>query len=271
MRSIELMVPDWPAPAGVRAVVTTRAGGVSSAPYGSFNLALHTGDDPEAVRANRRLLADSIGATAIQWLTQVHGTAVHRVDAAAHDAPEADALWTERPDTACALLTADCLPVLLCDDAGTVVAAAHAGWRGLAAGVLASLVAALPVAPGRLLAWIGPGISAAHYEVGADVRDAVAARTPRDVLEAVFELRRRPGAAGTTDAAGTTNAAGTTDATGEKWLFDLAGLARRQLAALGLGRICGAETCTFTDRRFYSHRREGETGRFASVIWLAGG
>ncbi len=236
------IVPDWPAPHGVRALASSRAGGVSVAAYAGLNLATHVGDDPEAVADNRRQLACLLPAEPL-WLSQVHGT---RVQAAADYTPgvNADACVARSPGPVCAVLCADCLPVLFCDDGGTVVGAAHAGWRGLAAGVLEATVAAMEVAPGSLMAWLGPAIAQPAFEVGDEVRAAFVAHDPR--------------------------AAGAFLAEGNgKWRCDLTALARLRLAAAGVTRLYGGGLCTFSDpRRFYSYRRDGVTGRMASLIWL---
>ncbi len=236
------LLPEWPAPRGVRSLASTRAGGVSRGPYRGLNLATHVGDDPLAVAANRLTLARMLPAGPL-WLTQVHGT---RVLAAAEvgEAAEADACVARSPGQVCAVLVADCLPVLFCDDAGTVVGAAHAGWRGLAAGVLENTVAALAVAPGRLMAWLGPAIGQPAFEVGAEVRESFVGRDPL--------------------AAGAFLARG-----GGKWSCDLAALARQRLEACGVRRVFGGGLCTVADpRRFYSYRRDGVTGRIAALIWL---
>lgn len=237
---------QWPAPDHVCAATTTRRGGVSHGDFASLNLGARTADYAEAVARNRSLLAGSLqlpGEPA--WLEQVHGTRV--VAARDHARGSADAAWTRAPGEVCVVLTADCLPVLFCDQAGTVVAAAHAGWRGLVAGVLEATITAMSSPPASLLAWIGPGIGAAAFEVGDEVRQAFVAA---DVGAAgCFE----PSPAG-------------------RWLADLEGLARRRLAAAGVGGIYGGGCCTFSDaERFYSHRRCARTGRMASLIWLSSG
>lgn len=239
------IVPDWPAPAPVRALVTTRAGGISRGVYARCNLGDHVGDDPAAVAANRDRLAAALdGAGPILWLRQVHGTAVAYAASAA-PGTTADATWCDRPGPVCAVLTADCLPVLMCDRAGTRVAAAHAGWRGLADGVLEATVAALEVAPERLLAWFGPAIGPAAYEVDATVRDAFVVPDPGSA--AAF-VATRPG----------------------HWQADLYQLARRRLARLGLTAVHGGGLCTASAAdRFYSYRRDRVTGRMASLVWLA--
>lgn len=238
----DFIVPDWPAPANVHALVTTRGGGVSVGPYASLNLADHVGDDPAAVAENRRRLRALLPAEPV-WLDQVHGT---RCVDAAGVAPgsKADASFTRTPGVVCAVLTADCLPVLLCDEAGTVVAAAHAGWRGLAAGVLEATVAAMGVPGERLLAWLGPAIGPASFEVGGEVRDAFVAHDP--AAETAFRARANG-----------------------KWLCDLTRLARLRLAALGVCRLTSADFDTCRDaERFFSYRRDGATGRMASLIWI---
>lgn len=238
------IVPDWPAPAGVRALITTRAGGVSAGPFASFNLGLRTGDDPQAVAANRSRLS-SLLPQPPRWLRQVHGARAVEADALA-DAPEADAAVARRPGTVCAVLVADCIPVLLADRAGSVVAIAHAGWRGLAAGVIENAVRTMAGDPGGYVAYLGPGIGPAAFEVGDEVRDAF--------------LARDAGAAG----AFTPHAAG-------KWLADLFRLARRSLNRAGVGEIHGGTLCTYSDAgRFFSYRRSRTTGRMAALIWRAG-
>ncbi len=235
---------DWPAPAGVHAATSLREGGVSPAPWASLNLARHVGDDPDRVAENRRRLG--LPAEPI-WLDQVHGTGVIRADAVAPgETPRADAAWTDRPGTICVVLTADCLPVLFCDRAGTRVAAAHAGWRGLAAGVLEATVSALGCPGHALLAWLGPAIGPEAYEVDAAVR---AAFLDTDSGAATAFRPVRPG----------------------HWRLDLYALARRRLERLGV-TVSGGDHCTFSEAdRFYSYRRDGRTGRMASVIWFDGG
>ncbi len=243
----ELIVPDWPAPGRVRALVTTRAGGVSAAPYDSFNLAAHVGDEAAAVDENRARLRHMLPAEPV-WLNQEHGTAVVHAEEitrqARPDAVCADASVTSQPSVVCAVLTADCLPVLFCDDAAMAVGAAHAGWRGLAAGVLEASVANLGVPPHTVLAWLGPAIGPAAFQVGSEVREAF--------------LRADPGAA----------VAFLSDGPG-RWMADLFALARMRLTRAGVVRIYGGGQCTHADaKRFYSYRRDGQTGRFASLIWL---
>ncbi len=243
MNANDWITPDWPAPSWVRAVTTTRAGGVSTGPYASFNLATHVEDDPVAVAENRRLLRASLALPAEPlWLTQVHGRGIVEAGSAAADA-EGDGAVGRMPGQVCAVLTADCLPVLLCDRAGTCVAAVHAGWRGLAAGVVEAAVQTMGLPASSLIAWLGPAIGPHAFEVGADVRDTFIARDPM--------------------------AAGAFQPHGERWHADLYQLARRQLVCLGIAAVSGGEWCTHTDvERFYSYRRDGRTGRMATLIWL---
>jgi len=240
--------PDWPAPPRVRALTTTRAGGLSTGPWASLNLGLHVGDDPETVRANRRRLVTVAGLPSEPvWLEQVHGTDVVQLcpgDVGRRTPQRADAAWTSDADVVCCVMTADCLPVLLCDATGSRVAVAHAGWRGLAGGVIAATVDAM--GGGELVAWLGPAISQPAYEVGAEVRAACVARDP-EAVEA-FEA----------------NAAG-------RWQADLYQLARLELRRAGVVSIHGGDFCTRSDAsRFFSHRREAPCGRMATLIWLAG-
>lgn len=233
--------PDWPAPARVRTCVTTRLGGVSRAPFDTLNLGDHVGDDPAAVAENRMRLHQALGCRPA-WLSQVHGIAV--VEADPSRVMQADASWTATSGVACAVMTADCLPALFCDRAGTRVAAAHAGWRGLANGVLEATVQTLAVPPAELLVWLGPAIGPAAFEVGAEVREVFI-----DQHAAAVEAFRPSANSG-------------------RWLADLYALARIRLAAQGINAVYGGGECTFSDPRFYSYRRAAHTGRFASLIWL---
>ncbi len=235
--------PDWPAPSRVRALSTTRSGGVGLAPCDSLNLGLHVGDDPATVVANRARLR-CIVPTEPCWLNQVHGTAVVDV-AAAVGVPDADGAVSRTGGAVCAVMTADCLPLLLCDRAGTVVGAAHAGWRGLLGGVIEATVAAMQVAPSEILVWLGPAIGPQAFEVGDEVRAAFVVADRR--AEAAFLPAGRPG----------------------KWLADLYLLARQRLSAVGVVGIYGGSRCTFSEPdRFFSYRRDGVTGRMASLVWL---
>ena len=236
--------PDWPAPARVKAATSTRGGGASCAPWDSLNLADHVGDVAQAVQQNRAVLQQSLALPAAPlWLDQVHGDRI--VDADLADTrPQADAAFTGKANVVCAVLTADCLPVLFCDRAGSRVAAAHAGWRGLAGGILESSVRALDTDPGQLLAWLGPAIGPMAFEVGDEVRQAF--------------VDQHAQAVGAFSAS-----------SGGHWLADLYRLARIRLQAAGVDAVYGGGFCTFSDReRFYSYRRDGTTGRMASLIWL---
>jgi polyphenol oxidase len=238
------IVPDWPAPKRVRALITTRAGGTSRGLYAGMNLGMRAGDAAGDVARNRASLRQWLPAEPL-WLRQVHGTAVAADDAADGNI-EADASVAHRPDRVCAVLTADCLPVLLCDEAGTAVAAAHAGWRGLCAGVIERTVEAMQRPARALLAYLGPGIGPAAYEVGPEVRQAFMAVDAQ--AEAAFAFV--PGKPG-------------------KYLTDLYALARQRLANCGVLSIHGGGYCTYTEReRFFSYRRDGATGRMASLIWI---
>lgn len=245
MKPLEFVYPDWPAPPNVRAVVTTRTGGFSRGPYASFNLGHHVGDDPQTVARNRARLREALALPAEPlWLDQVHGRQV--VDAAA-SAPGvmADGAYTDRPGVVLAVLTADCLPVFLCDRAGTRVALLHAGWRGLAAGILEAGVRALAVPGSALLAWLGPAIGPLSYEIGDEVRQAFVAQDPAAAV--AFE----PHGEG-------------------HYRADLYALARQRLNALGVRAVFGGRHCTFLEQdRFYSYRRDGACGRMASLAWLA--
>ncbi len=236
------ILPHWPAPAGVRALATTRGGGVSGTPWHGFNLGDHVGDEAQAVAANRALLRRELPAEPV-WLAQVHATRC--VDAASViPGVEADASFTRQRGVVCAALTADCLPVLLCDDRATVVGVAHAGWRGLAAGVIESTVGAMDEPGTRLVAWLGPAIGAQVFEVGGEVRDLFVARDPQA-------------------------ASAFASAADGKWLCDICQLARQRLQSLGIDRIASSGCCTMSDaERFFSYRRDGVTGRMASLIWL---
>lgn len=237
------IVPEWPAPPRVRSQLTTRHGGVSRGAYASLNLGDHVGDDPLAVAENRRRLASRLGTCPV-WLNQVHGTLVLDAGQALSALPpEADASFARRPGVACAVMTADCLPVLLCDKAGSVVAAAHAGWRGLYAGILERTVAAMACPGEELLAYLGPAIGPQAFEVGDEVRTAFVAANAQDEL--AFKAH------------------------GGKWLADIYLLARQRLARLGVDAVFGGDCCTVNEpERFFSYRRDGLTGRMTSMIWL---
>lgn len=246
MRDIDIQFvhPEWPAPPVVHAAVTTRLGGVSVGPFASLNLGAFCGDDPIAVSNNRCRTAVALNLpTPPCWLTQVHGCQV--VHLPRFDAPQADAAWTDRRDTVCAILTADCLPVLLCDRSGSIVAAVHAGWRGLAQGVLEAAIRAMPVRTAELLAWLGPAIGPQSFEVGREVRSLFVERQA-EAASAFVPVPRRPGI----------------------FLADLYALARLRLATAGVFAVFGGDFCTFSNvQSFYSYRRDGRTGRMASMIW----
>jgi polyphenol oxidase len=237
-----LIIPDWPAPLNVRALQTTRAGGVSSIPYDSLNLGDHVGDAALAVQRNRISLNTLLPSEPV-WLKQVHGTVVANADGASC-LPQADACIARHSAAVCVVMTADCLPVLLCDREGTVVAAAHAGWKGLVAGVIEATLQAMDAAPRDMMAWLGPAISQQAFEVGDEVRAIFVAKQPQAASAFI------PGRDG-------------------KWFADLYALARLRLNALGITRIYGGNHCTFSEpERFFSYRRDGATGRMGTFIWL---
>lgn len=239
--------PDWPSPSNVRALTTLRTGGFSQGPYQSFNLAFHTEDDPVRVEQNRQLLNryHHLPRNPV-WLSQVHSDHVICVDDIPDDAeiPEADGAWSKHPGRVCAVMTADCLPVLFCNRQGTRVAAVHAGWRGLASGIVSRGVRVMEEPAEQLLAWLGPAIGPRAFEVGSDV---VQAFTEKDA----------------------SNVKAFKQVDDSHWLCDMYHLARNELNALGLSAIYGGDFCTYEDAdRFYSYRRDGKTGRMASLIWL---
>jgi hypothetical protein len=267
----DVVQPAWNVPPRVRALVTTRNGGVSEPPFGRWqsgadrsgglNLGMKAGDDPAAVATNRARLLNLAGVGEAAWLAQIHGAGIVRAEDAlqqirASGTPlRADASVTDRPATVCVVMVADCMPVLLCDEAGRAVGAAHAGWRGLAAGIVeqtAERVAELAgVTPASLHAYLGPAIGPSAFEVGADVRDAF--------MNGVDGAQREA----------TAHAFVTHPQNAGKYLADLAALARLRLQRLGVTRVVGGDLCTVTQReRFYSYRRDRETGRMAALIWL---
>ena len=257
---VEWMCPDWPAPARIAACVTSRRGGVSLAPYDGLNLGNHVGDLSDAVRHNRRLLKQLLPAGCrLQWLNQVHGTRVAELtpQVSVPGRKSADAACVRHAGDAAVVMTADCLPVFFADRAGSAAAVAHAGWRGLLSGVLENTVSQLGVAPGQLLAWLGPAIGPCHFEVGSEVRDAFLKRQPEQhgagaaattlLKEAFIPGRQSPG----------------------KWMMDIYQVARIRLASAGVAEVSGGGLCTVCDRsHLYSYRRDGVTGRLASMIWI---
>jgi YfiH family protein len=238
------LVPDWPAPGNVQACITTRQGGLSRGGYASLNLAGHVGDDPQAVTGNREILGKALGLPAQPlWLTQVHGCEVAQSESAPPGC-EADAVCARTTGQVCAVLTADCLPLLICDRQGERVCAVHAGWRGLAGGVIEAAVERMERPGEDILVWLGPAIGPDAFEVGGEVRQAFLSQ------DAQAANAFRAGRAG-------------------HWMADIYALARLRLAALGVGFVGGGNYCTVTDReRFFSYRRDGVCGRMASLIWL---
>ena len=235
------LIPDWPAPAGIKSCVTTREGGVSLAPFDSLNLGDHVDDSPAAVASNRLHLTSTLNIRPA-WLKQVHGVAVAEADPSR--VMEADASWTATPGIACTIMTADCLPALFCTLDGKRVAAAHAGWRGLAAGVLEATADSLNVPPAQIMVWLGPAIGQPSFEVGAEVREAFISTHPQ--TDEAFIPSENPG----------------------RFMADIYVLARLRLAAHGITAVYGGGFDTFTDSRFYSYRQSARNGRFASLIWI---
>jgi len=239
---IDLIQPDWPAPAHIRAFTSTRIGGFSQGHWQSLNLGASCGDNFQHVQKNRELLLSHLPAKP-HWLNQVHGTSVVSLEGNNEPQQNADASVTKTTGSVCAILTADCLPVLFCDKAGTQVAAAHAGWRGLADGVLEATVSAMDCSPSDLIAWLGPAIGPDAFEVGRDVYDAFCGADP--INTAVFKPYK------------------------DRWLADLYELARLTLERLGVMNVSGGQFCTHTDHeKFFSYRRDGVTGRMATIAWL---
>ncbi len=237
------LIPDWPAPPAVHALQTTRRGGLSASPFDSLNLGCHVGDDVLVVNRNRMLLAPLMPSEPV-WLNQVHGIEVVNAGVAGC-LPQGDASMTTRRNAVCVVMTADCLPILLCDAAGSVVAAVHAGWRGLCEGVIEAAVHRMQVPPATLMAWLGPAIGPSAFEVGGEVREAF---VRHDTRAAAAFVAGMPG----------------------KWLADIFELARQRLHAAGIHHIYGGGVCTYSDpARYYSYRRDGSTGRMGTFIWLS--
>ena len=238
------IVPDWPAPANVKAIATTRCGGNSAGPYQGLNLGNHVGDDPEVVLQNRQWLQQQLGLdTAPVWLNQTHSIDVVNLEQPSAEAVDADGSYTVQKHLPCVVMTADCLPVILCDRQGTQVAAVHAGWRGLVDGIIEQAIAQFSVPGSEIMAWLGPAIGPQVFEVGGEVREQFLAHDPA--------------------------AAEGFQPHGEKWLADLYLLARQRLASASVTDVFGGDRCTFSyAERFYSYRRDGVTGRQATLIWL---
>ena len=238
------LYPDWPAPDNIRALTTSRQGGKSSAPFNDLNLGLHVGDNTKIVQKNRQILSKTLNLTEpLVWLNQVHSDLVSNLDDK-QPLIDADAAVTTRIMQVCTVMTADCLPVLFCNTAGTVVAASHAGWRGLCAGILEKTVASMQCDVQQIMAWLGPAIGATKFEVGDDVREAFIQ------VDSAAHNAFKPYAKG-------------------KWLADIYLLARQRLNIMGVQQIYGGGECTYTDsQRFYSYRRNPTTGRMASLIWM---
>jgi len=241
-----VLVPDWPEPERVKALVTTRLGGVSLGGFASLNLGTHVNDERDSVAQNRLTLANHTGlaASRFAWLDQVHGLAIITAEAGGQ-VVQADGSDTTENNLACVVMTADCLPVLFCDQAGTKVSAVHAGWRGLAGGILQKAVQRF-ADPSKVMAWLGPAISQAHFEVGNDVYQAFIANNAQN--HSAFTASEDP----------------------NKWMADIYQLARLQLKSAGVDQIYGGQYCTYADEKhFYSYRRDGvESGRMASLVWL---
>lgn len=243
--------PNCQKPPGIKLLATTRVGGSSPSPWNSLNLGINTQDRLERVKANRTVLARSMPEVEVQWLKQVHGAKgiVLREDIPVSP-PEADFSYTQKRGLACAILTADCLPILIWNQAGTEIAAVHAGWRGLAAGVIENALSQFQSPADQLAAWIGPAISQSAFEVGKDVLDAMSDAD----LEGVFDIdsycKPRPGIQG-------------------KFFMDLVGITRVNLKGIGVDKVDGGNYCSYSEgERFFSYRRDGETGRMASLIWM---
>ena len=242
LSEIEVIRPDWPAPANVRAFTTTRNGGFSHGPWGSLNLGKNCGDKPRHVQQNRSAFSRLLPSE-VRWLNQVHGTDVVSWDKAQGPGIEADAIVSNHPGQVCAVLTADCLPVLFCDRTGTHIAAAHVGWRGLAAGIQQNTVLAMDCKPAEVMACLGPAIGPRAFEVGQDVDDAFVKQNPESTT--AFKSQ------------------------GDRWIADLSQLARQALSRVGVRRVFGGVDCTYSDpERFFSYRRDGITGRMVSLAWL---
>jgi len=243
MALIELLRPDWPAPKGVHAASTLRMGGISQAPFAALNLGSHVGDDLHAVQENRLRLQQQLQLPQPpQWLNQIHTTEIIKApERVIRAAPDADAIWSDSANRVCAVLTADCLPLLYCSTDGRYIAAAHAGWRGLATGIVERTLETLSVKADQVMVWLGPAIGAQAFQVGSEVVEVFVQQNAED--EMAFR------------------------ADGDRWLMDIYQLAKNRLRRAGVQQIYGGEHCTFSDERFFSYRRENQTGRMATLIW----
>jgi len=243
MALIELLHPQWPAPKGVHAASTLRIGGISQAPFAELNLGSHVGDDLHAVQENRLRLQQQLQLPQPpQWLNQIHTTEIIKApERVIQAAPDADAIWSDSANRVCAVLTADCLPLLYCSTDGRYIAAAHAGWRGLAAGIVERTLETLPVKAEQVMVWLGAAIGAEAFQVGTEVLEVFVQQHAED--EAAFKVA------------------------GDRWLMDIYQLAKNRLRRAGVQQIYGGEHCTFSDERFFSYRRENQTGRMATLIW----
>lgn len=246
MEKNEFIIPNWSVPDSIRACTTTRLGGVSVGVYASFNLGDHVQDLADGVAQNRAALRASLALShEPYWINQVHGTTVVKAHSGHANPVEADASWSDEKGVVCAILTADCLPVIIADKTGSCVAAAHAGWRSLLGGVLEKTVKALPSEADQLVAWLGPAIGITAFEVGNEVRDAFIEKDPAAVKGFIRHKEKE-----------------------EKWWGNLALLAKQRLANAGVETVFASGLCTYTDpKRFYSYRRDGQTGRMATLIW----
>lgn len=243
-----LIIPNWPAPLGVRAITTTRFGGFSTGYYKSLNLSNYVGDDPKLVLKNRLYLAKLAGyQLEPAWLRQVHGNSIVPAETV-HGLVLADASWTSVKGQPCVVMTADCLPILLCDLAATVVAAIHVGWRGLSSRIIAAVITQMQkiAKPETIIAWLGPAIGPKHFVVGNEVYVAINSSSPSDKHNYFYQISHN------------------------KWLLNIYNLAKMQLSCLGINSVFGGEYCTFSeDTSFFSYRRSNITGRMASIIWLS--
>jgi len=240
---ISIIEPDWPTPKNIKSIVSTRCGGVSSAPWDSFNLATHVSDDAKDVSENRRILVERAHLpTEPEWLNQTHS--VDAIDLDQSENRDGDASITTQKNKVAVVLTADCLPLLVTNKQGTEIAAIHAGWKGLLEGVVIKTLLAMQSKPRDLMVWLGPAISQKHFEIGDEVKHQFC----KKYHHAQTHFEAKPN---------------------NKWMANLYGLVRDQLAELAVTDIYGGDFCSYTDQhKFYSYRRDGETGRMASLIWI---